>query len=294
MQDQYFVVDLAHSAHGRLRQIRIAHKTIVYSLVAVLLLGLVSVCLMFSYARMWAKVAHFNSLRAENKVLKERYEGLQKENKQASRQLASFQMLATEITQAYGLGQRSSVLTSSVSEPLLPSLGESLQEFRVLREAELFSLNRRGVSAMTLPLEVPNFWPVTGRLTSPFGVRSDPFSGEGAFHTGVDISTYYRAPARATANGVVLKAEYIGGYGNVVVVDHNNGYQTYYGHLASFAVMPGQTIRRGQTVGYCGSTGRSTGVHLHYEIRRGSVPINPYPMMARMMESATPRRDLPF
>lgn len=288
-QDSFFVLELAHSAHGSIRRICIPHRYLYFACLALLAVGLVSLGLAMTYARMWWKVSSFNSLRQENSELKARFTGLQRQNQAATRQLASFQMLATEISQAYGIGRGSAVVATSLNEPLLPSLGDSIHEFRLLKDANLSGFNRRGLSALSLPLETPSLWPTTGRLTSHFGGRMDPFSGEGAFHTGIDISTFYGAPARVTANGLVVKAEYMGGYGNVVVVDHQNGFQTYYGHLAKFNAIPGQQVRRGQVVGYCGSTGRSTGVHLHYEIRRGNVPINPYPYMAKTFGTEPPK-----
>ena len=123
---------------------------------------------------------------------------------------------------------------------------------------------------------LPSIWPVDGRLQSSFGHRNDPFSGHGAFHAGVDISAADGTPVRAAADGVVDSAEWAGAYGKLVVVDHGNGFQTYYAHLSRFGVVPGQFIRRGAIVGNAGSTGRSTGAHLHYEVRRHGTPVNPH------------------
>ena len=290
MKDQYFVVDFGHSEHGSLKKICVPHRYVYFTCLGLLIAGLFGTGLFLSYARMWWKVSSFNTLRAENYKLKEQYQGLRKQNLQATRQLASFQMLASEISMAYGLtGTSGSVMSGSLNDPLLPTIGQSFEEFKSLREAELAQFNRRGYSTLSLPIETPTYWPVLGRLSSHFGSRMDPFSGEGAFHTGVDIQSTYDAPARVTANGVVVRADYYGGYGNVVVIDHGNGFQTLYGHLQRFAVIPGQQVRRGQVVGYCGSTGRSTGIHLHYEVRRGNVPINPYPYMAKTFGGSTTR-----
>ncbi len=119
--------------------------------------------------------------------------------------------------------------------------------------------------------------PINGpiEVTSPFGVRPDPFLGIPAMHTGLDLRAHYGDPVEATAAGVVTKAERDGGYGNLVEIDHGNGLQTRYGHLSSFAVSVGQRVKVGQVVGYVGSTGRSTGSHLHYETRVGGVAVNP-------------------
>jgi murein DD-endopeptidase MepM/ murein hydrolase activator NlpD len=103
----------------------------------------------------------------------------------------------------------------------------------------------------------------------------DPFSGEGAFHTGVDISSQYGDAVRATADGIVVEAGEHAGYGRLVVVDHGFGVTTYYGHLSSFNVVVGQQLKRGDAIGNVGVSGRSTGPHVHYEVRINGAPVNP-------------------
>ena len=117
-----------------------------------------------------------------------------------------------------------------------------------------------------LAAATPSIWPVTGWLTSRYGNRRDPFTGGADFHPGLDISADYGEPVRATADGTVLVAERSGTYGNLVEIDHGYGIMTRYGHLSRFRASTGQQIRRGDVVGYVGSTGRSTSAHLHYEI----------------------------
>ena len=109
-----------------------------------------------------------------------------------------------------------------------------------------------------------------------FGERTDPFSGEGAYHTGIDMSAPRGTAVSAAADGTVEQAGWSNGYGQLVVIDHGNGYETYYGHLSRVDVIEGQSVRQGEKVGAVGSSGRSTGPHLHYEVRVGGVPINPY------------------
>jgi murein DD-endopeptidase MepM/ murein hydrolase activator NlpD len=122
----------------------------------------------------------------------------------------------------------------------------------------------------------PTLWPVEGRVTGSFGERIDPFNGEGAFHSGIDISSNYGERVLAPAEGIVIFADFMGGYGRAVVLDHGHGISTRYGHLASFAVISGQHVRRGDVIGYVGLSGRSTGPHLHYEVRINDTPVNPY------------------
>jgi murein DD-endopeptidase MepM/ murein hydrolase activator NlpD len=135
---------------------------------------------------------------------------------------------------------------------------------------------------------------VDGRLQGYFGRRTDPFSGEGAFHPGVDITAPVGTPVRATADGVVQHAEFSSGYGRLVVIDHLNGFQTCYAHLSRFAVVAGQEIRRGELVGYLGASGRVTAPHLHYEVRRHGSPINPYSFLAKASVAYVARRDFAF
>ncbi len=113
-------------------------------------------------------------------------------------------------------------------------------------------------------------------MTGSFGERIDPFNGEGAFHTGVDISTPFGTPIMAPADGIVRDTSYITGYGRTVILDHGHGITTLFGHMSGFAVAEGESIHRGDIIGYVGSTGRSTGAHLHYEVRIHDVPVNPH------------------
>ena len=124
----------------------------------------------------------------------------------------------------------------------------------------------------------PTLWPVMGPITSSFGQREDPVlgNGEGEFHKGIDISAPNGIPVRVTADGVVKSAEMANGYGREVVVDHGHGVETLYGHMSGFAVMAGQTVVRGQVIGYVGHSGRVTGSHLHYEVRIRNTPVNPH------------------
>lgn len=125
--------------------------------------------------------------------------------------------------------------------------------------------------------ELPLRKPLAGTvaLSSPFGPRLDPFTRGLALHTGLDFKAESGEPARATAPGVVTEAEWAGGYGNMVGIDHGHGLATRFGHLARIAVRPGQRVAAGEIIGYVGSTGRSTGSHLHYETRIEGEPVDP-------------------
>jgi len=127
-----------------------------------------------------------------------------------------------------------------------------------------------------LYLATPKGYPVLGHVTSPYGRRSDPFRGERAFHSGIDISSSPEAPIRATADGVVGHSGRIGNSGNVVVLEHSCGFSTIYAHNKKNAVKVGQKVKRGDIIGYVGSTGKSTGPHVHYEVWQNGKNVNPY------------------
>ena len=121
------------------------------------------------------------------------------------------------------------------------------------------------------PHTTPSIWPAAGYVSSPYGLRFDGTE----FHQGIDIAADMGAPIVATADGVVTAAGWNGGYGNMVDVDHGGGIVTRYGHASALAVTVGQQVRRGEVIAYVGSTGRSTGPHVHYEVRVDGQPVNP-------------------
>lgn len=127
----------------------------------------------------------------------------------------------------------------------------------------------------------PSIWPTNGWLSGVFGRRSDPFTGRPDFHQGLDISAEKGHPVYATADGTVESASYSGDYGNLVVLQHEFGLSTRYGHLSKFSVSPGSTVKRGDVIGYVGSTGRSTGAHLHYEVLANGKLVNPLQLLTQ-------------
>jgi murein DD-endopeptidase MepM/ murein hydrolase activator NlpD len=125
-------------------------------------------------------------------------------------------------------------------------------------------------------VSVPTIWPVAGELTDRFGGRRNPFGRRSSeFHAGQDISAPTGTPVAATADGAVLFAGWKSGYGNLVIINHGDQLTTRYGHLSRIEVTAGQTIERRQQIGRVGSTGRSTGPHLHYEVRVDEQPVDP-------------------
>lgn len=142
---------------------------------------------------------------------------------------------------------------------------------------------------------VPTLWPVTGRITSSFGEREDPVlgNGDGEFHAGIDIAGDLGEPIHATADGVVVSAGVVNGYGRMVKIDHGHGVETWYGHMSGFAVTAGQQVVRGEVIGYIGHSGRTTGNHVHYEVRIHNVAVNPHRFLRTTLAQLTTAQTAP-
>ncbi len=177
---------------------------------------------------------------------------------------------------------------AALSNVLSTSLISAEDTFGALRsllqglESRLRLVTRDVEQQEKLAAATPSIWPAHGWLSGSFGGRSDPFTGEPGFHQGLDISTEKGHPVYATADGHVASASYSGDYGNLIVLQHDFGLTTRYGHLSRFNVVPGTLVRRGDVIGYVGSTGRSTGAHLHYEILANGKLINPLRLLTRL------------
>ena len=143
-------------------------------------------------------------------------------------------------------------------------------------QSTMARLNSPDGYQITSPLaSIPSIWPVQGRISSHFGKRPCPFSGKPQFHQGVDIAADKGEPVFASAGGTVVSCDWHGGYGKSITLDHGSGYVTRYAHLKKIYVRAGQPIKKGEKIGTVGSTGKSTGPHLHYEVRFQENPIDP-------------------
>ena len=149
-------------------------------------------------------------------------------------------------------------------------------EFRNLF-ADWKSLENRETGRVSIPSRKPV---EAFKLTSQYGFRADPFAGRRARHKGVDMAGPIGTPILATADGIVGRAQWVGGYGKYVEVNHGGEIQTRYGHMSQILVEPNQRVTKGQVIGLMGSTGRSTGSHLHYEVRIAGNSVNPMPFIS--------------
>ena len=281
MNQQYFVLDFAHSIHGRVKRIQFSPRALYYLAGSIVLLAFVIFIAFSAYLRMSWKVANYNALRSDFEHLRDRYQELQRVSKQRTEQVATLQTLASEVSIAYGFNQSNPNAEALVAaNPLDPSVQESIEEFNFLKSASYSHILHQYSKRWQVNTQ-PSLWPVNGVLRSSFGKRSDPFSGDGTFHTGVDLQASSGTPVHVTADGVVLRTEWGERYGRLLIVDHGNGVETWYAHLSKFSVLPGQEVRRGQVVALSGGTGRVTSPHLHYEVRLGGTPVNPYKYLAK-------------
>ena len=138
----------------------------------------------------------------------------------------------------------------------------------------------KATTARRSAVSIPSLAPVTvSYLSSGYGMRNHPVLGGRRAHKGIDLAASTGTPIRASADGVVEKADWFGGYGLFVQLDHGGAMETRYGHMSRVAVAEGQQVRKGDVIGYVGSTGRSTGPHLHYEVRVAGEAVNPVPYM---------------
>jgi len=207
---------------------------------------------------------------------------------QSQKKLAGIEDLAREqnlkITPSAGLGGPSSSATSGASSTvggqdseirdIVAGIGELKQQTdEVARETE--NVSKVLVPHLEQMAKMPTIWPVKGFVASAFGSRSDPIVGEAEYHTGIDISAPYGSPVVAPAEGLVVYTGWENGYGQTIEISHNSGLMTRFGHLSKILVTPGQTVKRWQKIGQVGTSGRTTGPHLHYEILKDAHPVNP-------------------
>lgn len=275
------------STPGKLRKL-VVPAYLLHGVAALALIGSITVvAAVGSYSRMLWKVGNYNALRHDQENLKKQYRDLQSTVKDTNQRLDSLQSLATEVAMTYGVLRYHPAAFEIGDDPATPqdSFDRSLEQYSFLkRNAAAIAISSGGLRMMPAMAfadsnYTPAIWPVLGHITDGFGERLDPFSGEGAFHTGVDVSADYGSPVHVTADGVVVTVDTHTGYGRVVIVEHGFGLTTWYAHLSSYAVVAGTRVKRGEVIGYAGVSGRSTGPHVHYEVRMNNAPVNPWRYM---------------
>jgi len=294
---RYYILFVARDEDGRVRKIPLPlHYA--YGFVAAALIGAFTIVgLAGSYTRMLLKTESFNQVRQERETLRKNYTQMAQIAHDRDVQVASLGALANEVTALYGLRQ-SRLFASRTAKTAVAQAPETLalsddgnpQNVKATLDA-FYSLRNQAMSGrisraleggwsgtgdFTMFADAPSLWPLEGRVTSSYGERQDPINGEGAFHAGVDIAASYGSPVRAAADGDVQMAGFGSGYGREITLNHGHDVSTVYGHLSAMTVVAGDHVTRGQLIGYVGQSGRSTGPHLHYEVRVHMVPVNPH------------------
>jgi len=228
-----------------------------------------------------AAVAHVNAVRIALASDFAILDGDRRRQVQTQNQLSALmQQRQTLVTYA---GEQRQAVASQVEnlEEISAQEEAELEQLLREREAELREQEReQHIAPAPPPASGEMMWPVSGPITSPFGMRLNPFGGGNwEFHPGIDIGIPVGTPVLAAATGKVIIAGWVSGYGNYVAIEHGGGISTGYGHLSQIYVEVGQVIARGQVIGASGNTGRSTGPHLIFEVRRNGTPIDPDPFL---------------
>ncbi len=307
MSKRTFQVMIVPERSGRVRRYRVPYlwlwRGIVGGalLVGLLLFGVVN------YVDVLTQAAKVKGLKNENGQLKERIAVLDSDIEDIGRRLERIDQFSSKVRAItrlndpernlaigplsaepasadrgvmYAKGER----TENPSEPedsalalkLISSKVSEIGSVAIEQERSMRELHQRFSDHESLLASMPSVWPTDSHLlNSSFGKRRNPYTGLSEMHKGVDIACDRGADVRVTADGTVVSAGLRGIYGQTIVVDHGYGLQSHYAHLSSLTVKTGQEVKRGQVLGAAGDTGRTTGVHLHYEVRLGGIPQNP-------------------
>ncbi|HEY8850455.1 MAG TPA: peptidoglycan DD-metalloendopeptidase family protein [Thermoanaerobaculia bacterium] len=284
MDKRYSTIIFVPHARAKFRKLKVSHR-LLFSIVSLITSSLcLSTFFSIQYFTSLSQTHELTKLRHENRELQTANEQFSKSVESLRTQLRTVDDRTRKLAIIAGINTLDESSQGGVGGLRPADLGDNpyrddldKMAFRSHRlEKDLSLLEKKFVEQAQLLSSTPSIAPVRGILTDGFGGRSDPFTGEPGTHNAIDISSAVGQAVRAPADGIVVKAEWANGYGNVIYLAHPfSGYSTRYGHLSNFAVNPGQHVKRGDIIAYVGSTGRSTGPHLHYEVRVNNNPVNP-------------------
>src|SRR5262245_18889986 len=301
MRSRRYTIVIADRTTGLLRRVTVSLRMVAGVAAIVLILPV-----LIGLGAKWSGAMELHQLQASNDALRVENTNFRETTGELTTQIQSLEGIINELgarsaldpAQAKAMSRLPAVVRAraaggttqknpAISNVLSTSFSSPEDTFGVLRtllrglESRLSNVRRDVERQESLAAATPSIWPAHGWLTGTFGGRADPFSGEPAFHQGLDISTEKGQPVYATADGQVASASYTGDYGNLIVLRHDFGLSTRYGHLSRFNVTPGAAVHRGDVIGFVGSTGRSTGSHLHYEILVSGKLINPLQLLTQ-------------
>ena len=283
MAGQHHTIIFVPHAHAKLRKWRVTNLQIGLSVGAFLLLTLVSAFFIWAHFSTPTNPVEVTRLEKENQELRQVNESFEASIQKLQNQLSSYEDRTRDLAivagvESLGDGVEAGIGGTAPEETGAPDLPQ-LQTRAARIDGVLDAVEDRLEQRMRWISSTPAITPVRGILTSSFGYRADPMTHGRGNHQGIDIAASYGQPVRASGDGIVLLANEQGGYGKAVFIAHGYGLTTRYGHLSAINVRPGQRIKRGDLIGKVGSTGRSTGPHLHYEVRVDGEPMNPIAYM---------------
>lgn len=287
-EDRFISFIIAHTSKSRARvqRIRVEKKSVTIFVAASIALGL---CLIYGLYGLTQQVRHLRT-EMENQHLRAENERQRQELEKLNNRVEKVEDTSRKLAEKSGVVDDTNYTPSGTGGPELPldemalaTLDSKMSRLELDMSAHEAILRQRGYT--------PTLWPVEGTLEGGFGGRRNPFSGSGyEFHSGQDIEAAWGAPVVSGAAGKVSFVGWQNGYGQLVVVDHGGGLTTRYGHLSHIDVELDQSVSRGQLLGKVGSTGRSTGPHLHYEVRINDEAVNPLPYLLLSTRNASVER----
>ena len=288
MARKFYTCIIVPDASQQLHKLRVPIQALYVFAAIGLLSFFVAVGMGFHYIGMASRIENLQTLEAENAKLKVDTRQLLLTTTQLSRQVAALENEAEIITRAIqddpllrklgggpAGGSTTDVPTADLEAKREEGSVDSLRTRLDDLDKELALLDAKTKRFRS----TPTIWPLNGRIGSHFGNRLDPFTGDADVHLGIDIVAEKGTPVKATADGIVRIAQRWSEYGNLVVLEHPNGFTTRYGHLSAFQVSQGDRVHTNDVIGYVGMTGRATAPHLHYEVRLNDKPVNPRPYL---------------
>lgn len=274
MSNEFYTFIVVPHAKARFRKFQVSVRFTRWVAGSAALALVISGSLGLHYARIATEVRQLRQVQAENQALMTRHKEYEASTQRLQAKVQNLQSIVTKLGVMAGLDQTlpdaqvggvGGVSGLEAQAPPTPSLEGMDEKLSTLTERST-KLEQFYKDQSILLASTPSVWPVHGYLSANFGNRIDPFTGMRDFHPGIDISAPIGTKVLAPADGIVISAGEKGGYGNAIVLNHQYGIATRYGHLSGFNVRPGQRVKRGDVLGFVGTTGRSTAPHLHYEV----------------------------
>jgi murein DD-endopeptidase MepM/ murein hydrolase activator NlpD len=290
MRSTRYTILVANRETGAVRRFTLPLKPVLLGMLA-----LAAIPVLVGFGARWSAGAEMAALRQSNEALQVENDSYRQATGELAGQIAALQTAVDQLGNDANLDPATRRAIQNLPKALRDramgggrrTISPPENTIGLLRgvlnviDAQISSVRSAVERQQLLANATPSIWPTTGWLTSGFGGRRDPFTGGSDYHAGLDISADRGKPVRATADGTIGEAGWSGAYGNMVLVSHRFGLATRYGHLSRIAVSAGQTVHRGDVIGYVGSTGRSTSPHLHYEVLLNGQAINPLRFLTR-------------